>query len=221
MHSKKSKRRIGVPLHGRNKANRNKRIRDMTKKSKEEKSRTAAIRKKRREKRKSKLYGELDGEFFDNSDDEEDSEEAKAQAAEKDMRWTKIAFISLLAICAIIFAWQRIESRNYVEVNARITDWYSGTLSAPLVANKFGLTGGKLSYSSQIAIVEYYFNGTLYEGKVKLSNDTHSKNIKIYCDQNEPWKCRGEKLEYPNLDIFVICVFVLFGIIAIGIIKQH
>lgn len=193
----------------------------MTKKNKEEKSRTAVIRKKRREKRKSKLYGELDGEFFDNSDDEEDSEEAKAQAAEKDIRWTKIAFISLLAICAIVFAWQRIESRNYVETNARITDWYSGTLSAPLVTNKFGLTGGKLSYASQIAIVEYYFNGTLYEGNVKLSNDTHSKNIKIYCDQYEPWKCRGEKLKYPNLDIFVICVFVLFGIIAIGIIKQH
>lgn len=192
----------------------------MAKKNKEEKSRTATIRKKRREKRKSKLYGELDGEFFDNSDDD-DSEEAKAQAAENDMRWTRIAFISLLAICAIIFAWQRIESRNYVETNARITDWYSGTLSAPLVANKFGLTGGKLSYASQIAIVEYYFNGTLYEGKVKLSNETHSKNIKIYCDQNEPWKCRGEKLKYPNLDIFVICVFVLFGIIAIGIIKQH
>ena len=210
-----------MPLHGRNKANRNKRIRDMAKKNKEEKSRTAAIRKKRREKRKLKWNGELNDEFFDNSDDEDDLEEAIAQAAEKDMRWTRIAFISLLAICAIIFAWQRIESRNYVETNAIITDWYSGTLSAPIVANKFGPTGGKLSYASQIAIVEYYFDGTLYEGKVKLSNETHSKNIKIYCDQYEPWKCRGEKLKYPNLDIFVICVFVLFGIIAIGIIKQH
>lgn len=77
----------------------------MAKKSKEEKSRTAAIRKKRREKRKSKWNVELNGEFFDNSDDEDDLEEAKAQATEKDMRWTKIAFISLLAICAIIFAW--------------------------------------------------------------------------------------------------------------------
>ena len=190
----------------------------MTKKNKEEKSRTAAIRKKRREKRQLKWYGELDDEFFDNSnDDDDDLEEAKAQAAENDMRWTRIAFISLLAICAIIFAWQRIESRNYVEVNARITDWYSGALSAPLVANKFGPTGGKLSYASQFAIVEYYFDGTLYEGKVKLSNDTHSKNIKIYCDQYEPWKCRGEKLKYPNLDIFVICVFVLFSFIAIRV----
>ena len=190
----------------------------MAKKNKEEKSRTAVVRKKRREKRKLKWNGELDDEFFDNSDDEDDLEEAIAQAAENDMRWTKIAFISLLAICAIIFAWQRIESRNYVETNARITDWYSGTLSAPLVANKFGPTGGKLSYASQFAIVEYYFDGTLYEGKVKLSNDTHSKNIKIYCDQYEPWKCRGEKLKYPNLDIFVICVFVLFGFIAIRLI---
>ena len=172
----------------------------MTKKNKEEKSRTAAIRKKRREKRQLKWYGELDDEFFDNSNDDDDLEEAKAKAAENDMRWTRIAFISLLAICAIIFAWQRIESRNYVETNARITDWYSGTLSAPLVANKFGPTGGKLSYASQIAIVEYYFDGTLYEGKVKLSNDTHSKNIKIYCDQYEPWKCRGEKLKYPILN---------------------
>ncbi len=192
----------------------------MAKKNKEEKQHTAAMRKKRREKRQLKWYGELDDEFFDNSDDDDDLEEAKAQAAENDMRWTRIAFISLLAICAIIFAWQRIESRNYVETNARITDWYSGTLSAPLVANKFGPTGGKLSYASQFAIVEYYFDGTLYEGKVKLSNDTHSKNIKIYCDQYEPWKCRGEKLKYPNLDIFVICVFVLFGFIAIRLILK-
>jgi hypothetical protein len=191
----------------------------MTKKNKEEKSRTAVVRKKRREKRKSKLYGELDDEFFYNSDDgDDDLDKAKAEAAEKERRWAKIAFASVLAICAIIFAWQRIESRNYVEIDARITDWYSGTLSAPLVANKFGPTGGKLSYASQFAIVEYYFDGTLYEGKVKLSNDTHSKNIKIYCDQYEPWKCRGEKLKYPILDIFVICVLVLFGFIAIRLI---
>ena len=190
----------------------------MTKKNKDEKQHTAAVRKKRREKRKLKWNGELDDEFFDNSNDgDDDLEEAKAQAAENDMRWTKIAFISLLAICAIIFAWQRIESRNYVETNARITDWYSDALSAPIVANKFGPTGGRASFASNFAIVEYYFNGEMYQGKVKLSNDTHSKNIKIYCDQYEPWKCRGEKLKYPNLDIFVICVFVLFSFIAIRV----
>ncbi len=189
----------------------------MAKKSKEEKSRTAAVRKKRREKRKLNWHGELDDEFFDNSDDGDDLEEAIAQAAENDMRWTKIAFISLLAICAIIFAWQRIESRNYVETNARITDWYSDALSAPIVANKFGPTGGRASFASNFAIVEYYFNGEMYQGKVKLNGDTYSTNIKIYCDQYEPWKCRGEKLKYPNLDIFVICVFVLFSFIAIRV----
>ncbi len=214
MHSKKSKRRIGVPLHGRNKANRNKRIRDMAKKNKEEKSRTAVVRKKRREKRKSKIYGELDDEFFDNSDDGETLDEAKDKAAKKSRRWAIIAFSSLLATCVIIFAWQRIESRNYVEVNARITDRYSDALSAPIVASKFRPTGGRASFVSNFAIVEYYFNGTLYEGRVKLSGDTQKTNIKIYCDQNEPWKCRGEKLKYPILDIFVICAFFIFGYIA-------
>jgi hypothetical protein len=187
----------------------------MAKKNKEEKQHTAAVRKKRREKRQLKWYGELDDEFFYNSNDgDDDLDKAKAEAAEKERKWAKIAFASLLAICAIIFAWQRIESRNYVEIDARITDWYSDALSAPIVARKFGPTGGRASFVCNFAVVEYYFNGTLYEGRVKLNGDTQRTNIKIYCDQNEPWKCRGEKLKYPILEIFVICAFIMIAFIA-------